>query len=81
MELVKSKRVKDEDKLLMLAKVYSISRNEIFSAEMLFDFLLNNETKFRKDMNTKRIGHILSNSNLFKKNKRVSNVTYYELKK
>lgn len=50
---------------------------EIFTSEMLYDYILNHNIKFRKSMSKNRIGFNLATHPLFEKVGRKNNMNYY----
>ena len=71
-------RITDNDKLIRIALEYA-SIKRVFTCRMLFEHILRNDIKFKKSMDTRRIGYNLSSSPLFKKLYKKKNVQYYTL--
>lgn len=71
--------ITDEQKLYNIIKEVS-NKNEVFTSEMVYDYIFNRSIKFRKNMSTKKIGYYISTSGKFDKFK-TKNRTHYTLKK
>ena len=63
-----SGKIKDVDKLIIIAQTYSFLKGE-FSVNELYNFIHKNNYKFHSDFTTKRIGSNISRSSKFKKTK------------
>lgn len=72
--------ISDFDKLILIARVYA-NFKEVFSPDMLYDFLLDSGIKFRKTMTCRKIGIFLSQSKRFKCTEKKCNRKFYELVK
>lgn len=57
-------KIKDVDKLIVIAETYSRIKGP-FTANQLYDFLLQNNFKFHSDFTPRRIGVVLSRSSKF----------------
>ena len=55
----------DTEKLLKFAKEYGV-HIDMFTSQMLWGYINSKNVKFKKDMNSKKIGHILSRHPDFK---------------
>ena len=69
----------DRDKLLMIAGRYAKKR-KIFTSAMLSSYIVGRKIKFRKAMNSKRIGKMLSESGKYDKVKKDS-IWYFKVMK
>ena len=72
------KRKSDNEKLDDILKEMVDNRGE-FSSEMVYDYILNRDIKFKKDISTKKIGYYISTSGKFEKF-RNKNKNYYKVK-
>ena len=68
--------ISDYDKLMNVAEDYS-DKHELFTSEMLYDYLLNTKIKFKKNMNTRRISRLLLSSKNYEKAYHKNNRNYY----
>lgn len=68
--------VTDNMKFNRVALEYS-DLKESFTSEMLYDYILNHNIKFRKSMSKNRIGFNLATNPLFEKVGRKNNMNYY----
>lgn len=67
----------DRDKLLLVAGEYS-KKKKVFTSAMLSSYILTQQIKFRKAMNSKRIGKILGESDKYDKIKK-DNIWYFRV--
>lgn len=72
------KRKSDNEKLDDILKEMVDNCGE-FSSEMVYDYILNRDIKFKKDISTKKIGYYISTSGKFEKF-RNKNKNYYKVK-
>lgn len=62
-------KIKDTDKLIVITETYFHIKGP-FTANQLYDFLLDNDFKFHSDFTSRRIGVVLSKSSKFSSVKR-----------
>ena len=73
-------RLSDRDKLIKITLEYAKVKNSIFTSEMIFDYILNQNIKFKKAMSTRRIGRTLSTEkDVFMKMDKVRNHQYFKV--
>lgn len=74
---MKNNRLTDIEKLCLIAKTFSYIKGE-FTSEMIYDFLLNHDYTFKKEMDTGRIGVNIGRSKDFITKGKKCGVNYFE---
>lgn len=74
-----SSKLTDAEKLILIAKTFSFIKGE-FTSEQLFDFILNHNYSFKKEMGKIRIGRMIARSDDFIKKDKRCGVNYFEAK-
>ena len=72
-------RIPDEEKITNALVEYT-KTHDVFTTEMLYDYILNRKIKFKKMLIVKRLGRNIARHPLLEKAYKKNNINYYKVK-